>query len=302
MSSRVEQENQARQAEAERLQKRVEREGRDAKTNDASREAFGRLVKSNQGERQARAQGDEHRASTRRGEEKGSEHARKADEGDRAARMARGGVVQQGKLMEQARSFQGVMQSQQATTHEADKGRVERRDQGKQKDRVERDDRETAITRAEHKRDVEAEEARIEARAQAAPHAAIRGDADRGGGGDGRGDDPSAAIARQKQAASAAADVKAPREVKQIPPELLEKLVSAVWLGVSQKGLKEFHIELKDGPLKGAFLKISAEGGRVGLRFEGLGADERRLVEASKGELMRRLEKKGLALARLEVG
>lgn len=302
MSSRVEQENQARQADAERLNKRLEREGREAKTDDANRQTFAKLVKSSQGERQAKAQDGEQRSTARRGEEQGSRAARQADEGDRAARMARGGVAQHARVMEQARSFQGVMQQQQATTHDADKGRVERRDEGKSKDRVDRDDREVAVTKAEQRRDAEAESARIEAREQGAPNAPIRGDAERDGGGDGRGEDRSAALGRLKQAPAAASEAKAPHEVKQIPPELLEKLVTAVWLGVSQKGLKEFHMELKDGPLKGAFLKISADGGKIALRFEGLGADERRLVEASKGELMRRLENKGLALGRLEVG
>jgi hypothetical protein len=90
--------------------------------------------------------------------------------------------------------------------------------------------------------------------------------------------------------------------VKQIPPEMLEKLVSTVYLAVTEKGLKEFQIELKDGVLKGAFLKISAENGKVGLSFSGLDAGTKNLVESSKGDLMRRLEKKGLKLARLDVG
>lgn len=303
MSSRVEQENQARQAEAERLQKKLERESRDHKAGDAGRETFARLVKSSQqGQQETRTKGEQARGEAHKGEEQAGRAARQAGEGDRAARLARGGVVQQSRVMEQARSFQGVLQGQQGQTRETEQGRVEARDHGTSQDRVERDDRETSIQKAETKRDAEAEQARVEAREQARPNAAIQGDCG-GGGGEPRDDGGAAAAAalRKAQQAAPTQGAQAAREVKQIPPELLEKLVSAVYLGVNQKGLKEFQIELKDGPLKGAFLKITAEDGKVGLRFEGLGADEKRLVEASKGELMRRLGKKGLALARLEV-
>lgn len=302
MSSRVEQESQARQAEAERIQKRADRESREVRAGALARDGFARLVRgSQQGEREAKTRGEGARADQRRGEEQAGTVARKAEEGDRAARMARGGLMQQSRVLEQARSFQGVMASQQAFTHEADVGRVTRREEGKQKDRVERDDREVAVVQAEHKRDAEAEQARIEARAEAAPNAAISGDRGRNsGGGQGRGDEGPAVLPRPQQLGSAG-EAKAAREVKQIPPELLDKLVSAVWLGVNQRGIKEFQIELKDGPLQGAFVKVTAESGKIGLRFEGLGADERRLVEGSKGELMRRLEHKGLALGKLEV-
>lgn len=302
MSSRVEQENQAKAAEAERLHKKLERESREQKAGDAGRETFARLVKSSQqGHQEARTR-SEPGDKARQGEEQAGKTARQAQEGDRTARMARGGVVQQSRVMEQARSFQGVLQGQQGQTQETDRGRVSARDDGKAKDKVERDDRETSIQKAEHKRDTEAELARVEAREQARPNAAIQGDGG-GGAGEQRDDGGAAAAAAAKtKSAAAVQGAQAPREVKQIPPELLEKLVSAVYLGVNQKGLKEFQIELKDGPLKGAFLKITAEGGKVGLRFEGLGTEERRLVEASKGELMRRLGKKGLSLARLEVG
>lgn len=301
MSSRVEQENARQAAEAERLQKKIERDSREQRAGDTSRETFSRLVKTNtQGTQDAKRQGEKTRTD-RQGEERAGAAAKQHAETERTARTVRGGVVQQSKVMEQARSFQGTLQSQQTQTHQADHGRVERRDQGKARDKLDREDRETGIQRQEQKRDAEAELARVEGREHARPNAAIR-DQDRGSGGDSRGDDgTAAALAQAKKAAAPAEGAQAPREVKQIPPELLEKLVSAVYLGVNQKGLKEFQIELKDGPLKGAFLKISADGGKVALRFEGLGADEKRLLEASKGELMRRLGKKGLSLSRFDV-
>jgi hypothetical protein len=308
MSSRVEQEQAKQAAEAERLQKKIEKESREARSTDQARESFARLVKggqqgAQQAERGGGQKGEEGRDEGKKGEEQAGKASRQAEAGERTARMARGGVIHQSRVMEQARSFQGVLQGQQGATQEAERGRVEGREQGFGKDRVDRDDREVSIQRQEQKRDAEAELARLEGREQARANAAIRGD-QKGGGDDERGEDGAAALARAKKASTAAAaaeGAKAPREVKQIPPELLEKLVSAVYLGVNAKGLKEFQIELKDGPLKGAFLKITAEDGKVGLRFEGLGADEKRLLEASRGDLMRRLEKKGLALGRFEV-
>lgn len=300
MTSKVEQENQARQAaEAERLTKKIEREGRDAKSSEASRNAFSQLVKTSQSSRdEAKAKGERAQGEAQQGEQS-AKSTKQGGDLERAARLARGGVLQQSKIQEQARSFQGVLQNHAGETRDADKGRVERRDQGIKKDTVEKEDRSTDVHKQESKRDAEAELQRVEAHEQARPNAAI--DADAGGDQrDQRGDPGAAAIAGAKTA-EAAKGPQGAREVKQIPPELLEKLVSAVYLAVNDKGLKEFQIELKDGPLKGGFLKISADDGKISLSFGNLGADEKRLVEASKGELMRRLEKKGLTLSRLDV-
>ena len=144
----------------------------------------------------------------------------------------------------------------------------------------------------------------MEAREGQRPNAAIGQDQHKGSDEQPKDDGAAAAAAAVKKAAQqpqAVQGAKTAQPVKQIPPELLEKLVSTVYLAVTEKGLKEFQIELKDGPLKGGFLKISAENGKVALSFSGIGASEKNLLEASKGDLMRRLEKKGLALSRFEV-
>lgn len=295
MSSKVEQENQARQAaEADRLNKKLEREGRDAKTSESGRAAFAQLVNRSQaGQSEGKAKGERAQG------EQAQASAKQGGELERAARMARGGVLQQSRVQEQARSFQGVLSGHTEETRAADKGRVERREQGSKKDSVDKDERTADVRKQESKRDVEADVARVEAREQGQANAAINADAG-GGQGKGRGEQGAAASVAP-MAADAAQGTQAARAVKQIPPELLEKLVSAVYLAVNDKGLKEFHIELKDGPLKGGLLKISADNGKIALSFSNLGGDEKRLVEASKGELMRRLEKKGLTLSRLDV-
>lgn len=303
MTSRVEEQNAKTAAEAERLNKKIEREGRDAKASDTSRAAFSKLVRtSQQSSSESKAQGERTQNEAKQGEAQAQKGAKNASEADRAARMARGGALSQSRVLEQARSFQGVLSNHTTQTQEADKGRVERREAGTQKDRVEAEDKAQDVDKQEATRDAEVEQAKVEARNDAKANGAINPDGSNGspkekrqGGGDEGG---------QKQQLQAAAPVdkaKGPQAVKQIPPEILEKLCSAVWLGVNDKGLREFQIELKDGPLKGAHVKITAEDGKVSLTFSNLGADEKRLVEASKGDLMRRLEKKGLSLARLDV-
>lgn len=310
--SKVEQEHQARQAEAERLNKKIEREGRDAKAAEQGRDAFSKLVRTNQqSQAEGKTKGERADKEAKQGEAQAQKGAKAASEGERAARLARGGAMQQSRVLEQARSFHGVLSNQQAQTQESDKARVERREAGTQTDRVEAEDRAKDVETKDTRKERDVEEARVESRAEAkqkeaARDAAVNPDGQSGnkgrdqgqGGQEGQGQQQQRPGANQVNQAQAA---KAPHQVKQIPPEILEKLVSAVWLGVNDKGLREFQIELKDGPLKGAHVKITAEDGKIGLVFSNLDGDSKRLVEASKGDLMRRLEKKGLSLARLDV-
>jgi hypothetical protein len=305
MTSRVEEQNAKNAAEAERLNKKIEREGRDAKASDTSRDAFSKLVRTNQqSSSETKKQGEREQTEARQGEAQAQKGAKNASEADRAARLARGGALSQNRVLEQARSFQGVLTNQQAQTQEADKGRVERREAGTAKDRVEAEDKTKDVDKQEATRDAEVEQAKVEARNDAKANGAINPDGSNGGQQrdkrSGQGDEGGQKQPLQTQA-PVAKGAQGPREVRQIPPEILEKLCSAVWLGVNEKGLREFQIELKDGPLKGAHVKITAEDGKVALTFTNVGGDEKRLLEASKGDLMRRLEKKGLSLARLDV-
>lgn len=308
MSSRVEEQNAQAAAEAERLAQRADKQAREAKTTEAGREAFAKLVKANQQDtKSAKGGREKSEAESRQSEAQGQKAASSSQQADRAARMARGGVMQHARVMEQARSFSQVLGHQQASTAQADGQRVEARDQGVQKERVEREERDRDVGRAEVKQEGDREQSRIESRSEAQQGAAVDPDGkNRGGGGQGgqgRGDEGAAALAALKKPSSTpAAGPQGAAGARQIPPEILEKLVSAVYLAVTEKGLKEFQIELKDGPLKGGFLKLSADKGQVSLSFLGLEGDQKRLVEASKGELMRRLEKKGLRLHKLSVG
>jgi hypothetical protein len=303
--SRVDNEPPPSAQEAERAAKEADKRSRDAKLQEQDRQAFGKLLQGQKSSKESAQAGDKRQAEARQGEQKSTAQAKGQEQADRTARMARGGTLQHARVMEQAKGFQGALEQTHQRTQGQDQGRVQARDTGKQKDRVEHDDRKEAVTqKAQAKQEREADLARVEAREQARPNAAIDTN-DRGGGGGQPQDDGSAAAAAAIKAQKQLPDVKAtaaPQAVKQIPPELLEKLVSTVYLAVTEKGLKEFQIELKDGPLKGGFLKISAENGKVALKFSGLDAHTKNLIESSKGDLMRRLGKKGLSLAKLEVG
>ena len=296
--SRVEGEQSSASREAERVQHETDKRVRDDKTQSADRQAFGKLMQNQKSARDASAKAGQQQQQAKSGDAKGPDLAR-------TALMARAGGAQQSKLVETAKTFQGSLEQAQHKSSTADQGRVTTRDTGKQKDRVERDDRNEVLqAKVESKKDRESELARVEAREGQRPNAAIGQDQHKGSDEQPKDDGAAAAAAAVKKAAQqpqAVQGAKTAQPVKQIPPELLEKLVSTVYLAVTEKGLKEFQIELKDGPLKGGFLKISAENGKVALSFSGIGASEKNLLEASKGDLMRRLEKKGLALSRFEV-
>jgi hypothetical protein len=308
---RVEEEAQARsQQETERLQKRIDRDARDKKAGDAGREAFGKLVKGQQQAHDTKKGAADKQSTDRRQGEQATQGAKTQSEAEKRAMMARNGLSAGSKQTEQARSFQGALQKVHTDTQQQTSGRVEKRDTGKQKDRVERDDRGTdQVQKADNKRDREADVARVEAHDEKRANAAINtGNTGSDAGSDSRGDEggggaaaAAAAMKAKPPAIQQAQAAQAAHEVKQIPPELLEKLVSTVHLAVNQRGLKEFQIELKEGVLSGATLKISAEGGKIALKFIGLDGHKKNLIESSKGELMRKLEAKGLKLSRLEV-
>jgi hypothetical protein len=301
MSNRVEQEQARAAEEAERLQKRIDKETRETKSSAESRERFSQLLKTGQKTAEhAKDQGEKTSKDARQSEQQGTKQANADKNAERAARMARGGTLQHQQLLEKVKGFEGTLQSQKAQTDQTKETRVQRREDGTRKDRVEGEDRKTDLERKAAKKDDERELSRVEAREKHRPNAAIDGDKK---GGDSRGGDGGAAAKMPQQATKTAGPQKA-REAKQLPPEVkkaLEKLVDAIYLAVNEKGLKEFHVELKEGVLSGGSLKVSVGDDGVALSFRGLDGNQKNLVESSKGDLMKRLEGRGLKLAKIEV-
>ncbi len=86
-----------------------------------------------------------------------------------------------------------------------------------------------------------------------------------------------------------------------IPDEILHQLVDRIFVGINAKGLNQFVIELKDGVLGGGLINVSAQGGKINLKFSGLDDESKKLVQNSKQELSDRLHGKNLSLDSFEV-
>lgn len=296
--SRVEDQKKA-QAESARLQKQADRATRDAKKTDDSRQRFGELVKHGRVREQVTQQVSQRSI----GEQVLQQQGRSEQDAARMARLARGGTLQHGRILEQVKSFEGTLQGQQTQSSEADQGRVERREEGMVETRSLREDRVSDLDKKREARvEADKEQAKAEAHAELKANAAIDGQARGKGNSHGEGDAPtdgSTVQAVGSPKAQAAEEAKAAREVQQLPEAILEALANEVYVGVNEKGLAEFRVELKEGVLQGASLRITADGGKIHLAFEGLSGNAKRLIQASEGDLARRLQAKGLWLERL---
>lgn len=296
--SRVEDQQKAAQADAERVQKEADRAARDAKRDGESRARFGDMMKQGQ----TRAQQASSQAQKQMSQQAAQQHGQASQDSARMARMARGGTLQHGRILEQVKSFQSTLQTQRAETEQGQKGQVERREEGIGRARVQTDERSHDIEQTREQRaELDKEQQRAEAQAEGKANAAINGQARRqgssSGGGEGRGDGQPSAIG--KTGASGPAETEGAREVKGIPEAILEALANEVYVGVTAEGLAEFRVELKEGVLEGATLRVIADGKSIKLAFDGLKGNAKRLVQACEGDIAKRLSAKGLHLDEL---
>jgi hypothetical protein len=86
-----------------------------------------------------------------------------------------------------------------------------------------------------------------------------------------------------------------------IPDAILHQLIDHIFVSINAKGLKQFVIELKDGVLGGGQINVSAQGGKINLKFSGLNDESKKLVRNSKQELANRLRGKNLSLDNFEI-
>ncbi|MBN2359073.1 MAG: hypothetical protein JXR83_06440 [Deltaproteobacteria bacterium] len=100
---------------------------------------------------------------------------------------------------------------------------------------------------------------------------------------------------------NAATEVKRTRRPREIPQELLDKLVEEVRVGVNAAGQSEFQIDLKQGVLQGMSLRVTSNNGKVSCTFVGGDNHARNLIESSEQRLSRALDKVGLQLESLKV-
>jgi membrane protein involved in colicin uptake len=304
--SRVNENQKKQQAEAERTQKRQDRAARDASKTDQSRQRFGEMVKKGAKQKQTQEHQMKNNAARQQGENVQGQANKQAQQSARNARMARGGVVQHQRLLDQTKSFQGTLKAHKGQTQETDKGRVDSRNEGMTQAREAVEERHTDLdTKKQDRADREQATSKAEGKAQARVNSAIDG---RGGGGAQSGDGGhergthGAQVSAQASGGAAGAEGAQAHEVKQIPEEILKAIASEVYVGFNEKGLHEFRIELKEGVLQGGTLRVTSDGpGRVSLQFDGLSGHAKNLVSASHTELARRLSDKGLTLDDLKV-
>jgi len=98
-----------------------------------------------------------------------------------------------------------------------------------------------------------------------------------------------------------ASEVQETTPARQIPDEVIDALVSQVFVGVDKKGLSQFVIELKDSALGGGQISVSVQGKKINLKFSGLNSSAKNLLRNSKSALAQRLQSKKLSLNEFEI-
>ena len=83
--------------------------------------------------------------------------------------------------------------------------------------------------------------------------------------------------------------------------QAIKALVDQLFVGFQGAKSPTVMIELKGDLLRGTRVQLTMDNGKLELKFESPDPNLRRLLSASRGELERALEGKGLRLARLEV-
>ena len=105
---------------------------------------------------------------------------------------------------------------------------------------------------------------------------------------DGQPDPQAAAITAASEAKSAGP--------ARLPEEVIRHIAKAIAVAAAKGGASEVFVQLKGAMFEGVTLKVGVRKGKVRCEFEGCDRNTRNLVEASKGQLMRALAKKGLEL------
>ncbi len=303
MSSRIEQQRQEQARQAEKAQKTQDRADRDQQRADSKRETFASKIKQQGAEKQqTEKQTKEHLAGQRQGEQ-----AQKNQGQNSANRMGRGGSLHEQRLMQQAKSFSGVLGQHQQKTQEDGKVQNQARNEGLNEDSSLVSDRKTDLDhQTEDVKDSEeaqrTEEAHQEAQTSEARESAIESATDaprkdqqghQGGGEEG---------SPQAQAVAAQEGPQGAAGAHPIPPELLEKLVAQVFVGYNPEGEQLFNFTFSEGVLDGCSVEISSDGsGKINMTISGLDGNTKRLLQACEGDIAKRLSAKKLQLEDFEV-
>jgi len=83
---------------------------------------------------------------------------------------------------------------------------------------------------------------------------------------------------------------------KRLPDIVIREIAKAIAVAAASDGKSEVMIQLKGPMFEGVTLRVGLRKGKVRCSFDGCDRNTRNLIDASKGELMRALSKKGLEL------
>lgn len=276
--------NDERETQRYEEQKRVEE--KDKAQKEQAREDFSRLVSRKEAQQRANEQLNQQNAAART-----AQRARGQE-----ALIARHGI--------QSQTFQQHLEKRGAELVTDNRARLGEREHDSKETR-----RGEAQQEVREKRELDQREGRVSAVSRD-----DRGKGGGAGGGGAGGDAASEGGAGQQQgmggqhlggldaplAAPTVAEAQA-SAAPRLPPDVIQKLVERVYVGVNKEGFGEFHIEFKESVLAGSRLAISARDGKVFARFHSDDVNVCRLLKASEGELSRAFGRKGLRLERLEV-
>lgn len=292
---------QARQ-EAERMQKVADKAAREAKTGQADRQAFGRLVQQNTAQQGAAR-------ATLKNQEQGQASDRLQSlaqglkqEAVKNQRLHKDGATLTNRALEQAKAFGGNLETKSAETATTQKAQTTERADAKEVERGRVEERGIALDKKrEAEKEAEQDALVAEQVGKERPNAAIDASGDRDSSqqrDDGSRADAGKSVQKNAEIAPTA-ETRYTRDVQKIPDEIMKKLVDAVYVGVNEKGLHTFRMEMKEGVLQGGSVEITADEGKITLSFTGLEGHAKNMMESSTGELMKRMEKRGLTLDRI---
>lgn len=102
--------------------------------------------------------------------------------------------------------------------------------------------------------------------------------------------------------AAATAEARGAGSAARIPPEIIQKIVRQVLVGVNQKGLSEVHIDFKGSELEGTSMVLTADGNKIYARVFTDNRNFGRMFKASHTDLAKALKNAAnLSLESLEI-
>jgi len=203
-----------------------------------------------------------------------------------ARRAALSRSLAQGMQTKRAQEGQEVRVHQEQRTDEL----VQKRSESAE--RVEREEREREV-----RDDLRTEEQQADKRQEAVgtPTAGVERREDGRSRGHGQKDDD-----KKASGVDGAKNTSGASGAGQIPPEVMQQIVGAIYQAVTADGRSELTVHLKGTLLEGVQLRIHAEKGKVSCEFVGCNTKLKSMLKSGKEALATGLAKRGLKLVALE--